>query len=617
MTPKQKKNLIRIIVAAILMIALEFVNSTGAARFFLYMIPYLIVGYDLLIKAARGIKNLRALDENFLMAVATLGAIGLALYDNGDYTEAVAVMLFYQIGELFESYAVGKSRKNISELMDIRPDFANIETENGLEQVDPDEVEIGSEIIVKPGEKIPIDGVIISGKSALDTVALTGESLPRDVDVGSEVVSGCVNLNGVLKIRTTKLFGESTASKILDLVENASSRKSKSEEFITKFARVYTPIVVACAVALAIIPPIVTGDFATWIYRALIFLVISCPCALVISIPLTFFAGIGGASREGILIKGSNFLETLSKVKTVVMDKTGTLTRGIFDVSAIHAKNFDENQLIHLAAHAERYSTHPIGISIKNFYPNENDNCDVEILEEIAGQGIRAKINGEIISVGNEKLMDAVGAAWKPCSKAGTIIHVAIGEKYIGHVVIADVVKKNSKVAVEKMFDVGIENIFMLTGDSEKVAAQVAVELGIKNYRSELLPADKVTELEKILSDEKNLRVAFVGDGINDAPVLSRADVGIAMGAMGADAAIEAADVVLMDDDPLKISRAVKIAKKCLRIVKQNIYLAIGIKVLCMILGAIGLANMWFAIFADVGVMILAVLNAIRALFIN
>ena len=602
MTPKQKKNLIRIIVAAILMIALEFVNSTGAARFFLYMIPYLIVGYDLLIKAARGIKNLRALDENFLMAVATLGAIGLALYDNGDYTEAVAVMLFYQIGELFESYAVGKSRKNISELMDIRPDFANIETENGLEQVDPDEVEIGSEIIVKPGEKIPIDGVIISGKSALDTVALTGESLPRDVDVGSEVVSGCVNLNGVLKIRTTKLFGESTASKILDLVENASSRKSKSEEFITKFARVYTPIVVACAVALAIIPPIVTGDFATWIYRALIFLVISCPCALVISIPLTFFAGIGGASREGILIKGSNFLETLSKVKTVVMDKTGTLTRGIFDVSAIHAKNFDENQLIHLAAHAERYSTHPIGISIKNFYPNENDNCDVEILEEIAGQGIRAKINGEIISVGNEKLMDAVGAAWKPCSKAGTIIHVAIGEKYIGHVVIADVVKKNSKVAVEKMFD---------------VAAQVAAELGIKNYRSELLPDDKVLELEKILAAEKNSKVAFVGDGINDAPVLSRADIGIAMGAMGADAAIEAADVVLMDDDPLKISRAVKIAKKCLRIVKQNIYLAIGIKVLCMILGAIGLANMWFAIFADVGVMILAVLNAIRALFIN
>ena len=598
-----------------LMIALEFVPSTGAARFFLYMIPYLIVGYDLLIKATRGIKNLRALDENFLMAVATLGAISLAVYDNGDYTEAVAVMLFYQIGELFESYAVGKSRKNISELMDIRPDFANIETENGIEQVDPDEVEIGTEIIVKPGEKIPIDGVIISGKSTIDTVALTGESLPRDVDIGAEVVSGCVNINGVLKIRTTKLFGESTASKILDLVENASSRKSKSEEFITKFARVYTPIVVACAVALAIIPSIVTGDFATWIYRALIFLVISCPCALVISIPLTFFAGIGGASREGILIKGSNFLETLSKVKTVVMDKTGTLTQGVFDVSDIHAKDFDANQLIHLAAHAERYSTHPIGISIKNFYPNENDNCDVEILEEIAGQGIRAKINGEIISVGNEKLMDAVGAKWKACDKAGTIIHVAIAEKYIGHVVISDVVKPTAKKSVEEMFAAGIENIFMLTGDSEKVAAQVAAELGIKNYRSELLPADKVTELEKILAVEKNSKVAFVGDGINDAPVLSRADVGIAMGAMGADAAIEAADVILMDDDPLKISRAVKISRKCLRIVKQNIYLAIGIKILCMILGAVGLANMWFAIFADVGVMILAVLNAIRALF--
>ena len=616
MTPKQKKNLIRIIVAAVLMVIFNFVPATGVARFFLYMIPYLIVGYDILIKAAKGIKNLRALDENFLMAVATVGAIGLALYDNGDYTEAVAVMLFYQVGELFESYALGKSRKNISELMDIRPDFANVETENGLEQVDPDEVEIGTEIIVKPGEKIPIDGVIISGKSTLDTIALTGESLPRDVDVGAEVVSGCININGVLKIRTTKLFGDSTASKILDLVENASSRKSKSEEFITKFARIYTPIVVACAVALAIIPSIVTGDFATWIYRALIFLVISCPCALVISIPLTFFAGIGGASHEGILIKGSNFLETLSKVKTVVMDKTGTLTRGTFDVSAIHAKDFDETQLIHLAAHAERYSTHPIGISLRGAYPNEKDNCDVEILEEIAGQGIRAKINGEIISVGNEKLMDAIGAEWKPCYKAGTIIHVAIGEKYVGHVVISDVVKPNAKAAVEKMFATGIDDIVMLTGDSEKVAAQVAAELGIKNYRSELLPADKVTELEKILNAKPYAKVAFVGDGINDAPVLTRADVGIAMGAMGADAAIEAADVVLMDDDPLKISRAVKIARKCLSIVKKNIYLAIGVKVLCMILGAVGIANMWFAIFADVGVMVLAVMNSIRALFV-
>ena len=615
MSKKQKKKLIRIVVAATLMIALEFVNFTGATRFFLYMIPYLIVGYDLLIKAARGIKNLRALDENFLMAVATIGAICLALYDDGNYTEAVAVMLFYQIGELFESYAVGKSRKNISELMDIRPDFANIETKNGIEQVDPAEIEIGTEIIVKPGEKIPIDGVIISGKSTLNTIALTGESLPRDVDIGAEVFSGCINLSGVLKIRTTKIFDESTASKILELVENASSLKSKSEEFITKFARIYTPIVVACAVALAIIPSIFTGNFSTWIYRALIFLVISCPCALVISIPLTFFAGIGGASREGILIKGSNFLETLSKVKTIVFDKTGTLTHGIFDVSAIHAKDFEEKKLIHLAAHAERYSTHPIGISLRKAYKNENDDCDVEILQEIAGQGIRAKINGKIISVGNEKLMDAVGAKWKPCKNFGTIIHVAIDENYIGHIVISDVIKKNSKIAIEKIFSSGIENIVMLTGDNKKISAQIANELGIKNFRSELLPADKMNELEKILSDEKNLKVAYVGDGINDAPVLSRADVGIAMGAMGADAAIEAADVVLMDDDPLKISRAIKISKKCLKIVKENIFLAIGIKILCMILGAIGIANMWFAIFADVGVMVIAVLNAIRALF--
>ena len=617
MTLKQKKKLVRIVVAAVIMIAFEFVTLTGTAKFFLYMIPYLIVGYDILIKAAKGIKNLRALDEHFLMAVATIGAIGLALYTDGDYTEAVAVMLFYQIGELFESYAVDKSRRNISELMDIRPDFANVETENGIEQVDPDEIEIGTEIIVKPGEKIPIDGVIIAGKSALNTIALTGESLPRDVEVGAEVVSGCVNINGVLKIRTTKLFEESTASKILDLVENASSRKSKSEEFITKFARIYTPIVVSCALALAIIPSIITGDFATWIYRALIFLVISCPCALVISIPLTFFAGIGRASHEGILIKGSNFMETLSKVKTVVMDKTGTLTQGIFDVSAVHAKDFDEKQLIHLAAHAERYSTHPIGISLRGAYPNENDNCDVEILKEIAGQGISAKINGEIVSVGNEKLMDAVGAEWKPCTKAGTIVHVAIGTRYVGHVVIADVVKPTAQFAVEEMFSSGVKDVVMLTGDSEKVAAQVAAELGIKNYRSELLPDDKVLELEKILAAEKNYKVAFVGDGINDAPVLSLADIGIAMGAMGADAAIEAADVVLMDDNPLKIPRAIKIARKCLMIVKENIFFAVGVKILCMVLGAIGIANMWFAIFADVGVMVLAVLNAARMLFID
>ena len=612
-----KKKLIRIIVAAVLMIILQLINPEGTARFFLYMIPYLVVGYDLLIEAAEGIKEFRPLDENFLMAVATIGAICLALSGNGDYTEAVAVMLFFQVGELFEHYAVHRSRQNISDLMDIRPDFANVETVNGIEKVDPNEVEVGTEIIIKPGEKIPIDGVVVSGQSTLDTIALTGESLPRDVSVGSEVISGCVNISGVLKVRTTKIFGESTASKILDLVENASSRKAKSEEFIRKFAKVYTPIVVAGAVALAIIPSLIFGDFATWLYRALIFLVISCPCALVISIPLTFFAGIGGAGHEGILIKGSNFMETLANVSTVVMDKTGTLTQGVFDVSDVHAENFDAEKLIHLAAHAERFSTHPIGISLREAYADENDDCEVEILEEIAGQGVRAKINGEIVNVGNEKLMDAVGAAWKPCTKAGTIIHVAIGENYVGHVVISDVIKPNAKKSIAEMYDAGIGEVIMLTGDSEKVAAQVAAEIGIKNFRSELLPADKVNEFEKILysRDADDAKVAFVGDGINDAPVLSRADVGIAMGALGADAAIEAADVVLMDDDPKKISRAVRIAKKCMAIVKENIYLAIGVKVLVLILGAIGFAGMWFAIFADVGVMVLTVMNSIRMLY--
>ena len=612
-----KKKLIRIIVAAVLMIILQLINPEGTARFFLYMIPYLVVGYDLLIEAAEGIKEFRPLDENFLMAVATIGAICLALSGNGDYTEAVAVMLFFQVGELFEHYAVHRSRQNISDLMDIRPDFANVETDNGIEKVDPNEVAVGTEIIIKPGEKIPIDGVIVSGQSTLDTIALTGESLPRDVSVGSEVISGCVNISGVLKVRTTKIFGESTASKILDLVENASSRKAKSEEFIRKFAKVYTPIVVAGAVALAIIPSLIFGDFATWLYRALIFLVISCPCALVISIPLTFFAGIGGAGHEGILIKGSNFMETLANVSTVVMDKTGTLTQGVFDVSDVHAENFDAEKLIHLAAHAERFSMHPIGISLREAYADENDDCEVEILEEIAGQGVRAKINGEIVNVGNEKLMDAVGAAWKPCTKAGTIIHVAIGENYVGHVVISDVIKPNAKKSIAEMYDAGIGEVIMLTGDSEKVAAQVAAEIGIKNFRSELLPADKVTEFEKILysRDADDAKVAFVGDGINDAPVLSRADVGIAMGALGADAAIEAADVVLMDDDPKKISRAVRIAKKCMAIVKENIYLAIGVKVLVLILGAIGFAGMWFAIFADVGVMVLTVMNSIRMLY--
>ncbi|MCR5833309.1 MAG: cadmium-translocating P-type ATPase [Selenomonadaceae bacterium] len=617
MTPKQFKNLIRIIAAAVLLIALNFVDCSGGMRFLLYLVPYVIVGYDIVLKAVHGLKNLRALDESLLMTIATLGAFALAIYEDGDYTEAIAVMLFYQIGEWFQSYAVGKSRKNISELMDIRPDYANIETADGLEQVDPDDVEIGTVIVVQPGEKIPIDGVIEEGTSTLNTVALTGESLPREVSVGAEVISGCINLNGVLKIRTTKDFDESTASKILELVEDASSRKSKSEDFIAKFARIYTPVVVICAVALAVIPPLIVGDWSTWLYRALIFLVISCPCALVISIPLSFFAGIGGASRAGILIKGSNFLETLSKVKTVVMDKTGTLTQGSFDVDAVHSKNlnFDGEKLLHLAAHVERYSTHPIANSLRKAYPHEHDDCSVESVEEIAGRGIRANVNGQIVCVGNEKFMEDIDAEWTSCHKVGTVIHVAVNGEYAGHVVISDSIKPHAKAAVAAMKSEGIEDIVMLTGDSEKIASKVAAELEIKNYRSELLPADKVNEFEKILSAQKSDgKVAFVGDGINDAPVLGRADVGIAMGALGSDAAIEAADVVLMDDDPLKISKAIKISRKCLSIVKQNIVFAIGVKVLCLILGAIGLANMWAAIFADVGVMILAVLNSIRTL---
>ena len=601
-----------------MMVALNFAPLSGLPRFLFYLVPYLIIGYDILIKAFKGLKNRQAFDESLLMAIATLGAICLAVYEDGDYTEAIAVMLFYQVGEFFQSYAVGKSRKNIGELMDIRPDFANIETENGIEKVEPDEIEIGTEIIVRPGEKIPIDGVVVDGESNLNTVALTGESVPRAVQKGSEVMSGCINLNGVLKIRTTKEFDDSTASKILELVEDASSRKSKSEEFITKFARVYTPTVVFCAIALAVIPSLIFGDFGTWIYRALIFLVISCPCALVISIPLTFFAGIGGASRDGILIKGSNFMETLSNVKTVVMDKTGTLTRGIFDVTDIHSKNlkFPAEKLIHLAAHTERFSTHPIANSLRKAYPHEHDDCKVEDIEEISGLGIRAKINGENVCVGNEKFMESLGAKWNPCEKVGTIIHVAVNGEYAGHIIISDEPKPTAKNAVDAMKNIGVKNIFMLTGDSEKIAANVAKELGIKNYRSELLPADKVAEVEKILATQKKSdKVAFVGDGINDAPVLSRADIGIAMGAIGSDAAIEAADVVLMNDDPLKISRAIQISKKCMRIVKQNIYFSIGVKVLCLILGAVGIANMWAAIFADVGVMVLAVLNAIRVLF--
>ena len=617
MNAKQRRNLIRILIAAALLIALNFVDVSGVEKFLLYLVPYLIVGYDIVLKAFHGIKNFRAFDESLLMTIATVGAFALAICEDGDYTEAIAVMLFYQIGEWFQSYAVGRSRKNISELMDIRPDYANVETDDGLEQVDPDEVEVGTIIIVQPGEKIPIDGIVEEGNSTLNTVALTGESLPREISIGAEVISGCINLNGVLKIRTTKEFGESTASKILELVEDASSRKSKSEDFIVKFARIYTPVVVICAGALAIIPSIIFGDWATWIYRALIFLVISCPCALVISIPLSFFAGIGGASREGILIKGSNFLETLSKVKTVVMDKTGTLTQGSFEVDAVHSKNlnFDAEKLLHLVAHVERYSTHPIANSLRKAYPNERDDCTVEEVEEIAGRGIRAKINGQVVSVGNEKFMDEIGAAWKACYKVGTIIHVAVNGDYAGHVVISDAIKPHAKEAVADMKNAGVEKIFMLTGDTEKIAAKVASELAIKNYRSELLPADKVTEFEKILSASSG-KVAFVGDGINDAPVLSRADVGIAMGALGSDAAIEAADVVLMDDDPRKISRAIKISRKCLGIVKQNIFFAIGVKFLCLIFGAMGLANMWAAIFADVGVMILAVLNAIRTLIV-
>ena len=622
MNRKQRKNLLRIILAAALLIGLNFVEVSGVERFILYMVPYLIVGYDILIKAGKGIKNLQALDENFLMAVATAGAIALAIYSgSGDYTEAVAVMLFYQIGEWFQSYAIGRSRENISALMDIRPDYANVENLGRLEQVDPSEIETGTVIVVEPGEKVPIDGVVIEGNSTLNTSALTGESLPRNVQAGDEILSGCINLNGVLRVRTTKLFDESTASKILDLVENASSRKSHSENFITKFARIYTPVVVGSAVALAVIPSLIFGNFETWLYRALIFLVISCPCALVISIPLTFFAGLGGASRAGILIKGSNFLETLSKVKTVVMDKTGTLTRGIFEVDAVHPIStncISENptearQLLHYSAHVEKYSTHPIATSLKNAYPAENDGCTVENVEELAGLGIRAEVNGNVIHVGNDKLMEKIGAAWKPCDRLGTIIHVAINGAYAGHVVIADKLKPRAKKAVEELYRSGVNRIVMLTGDIKKVAAKVAGDLGIGEYYAELLPAQKVEQLEKILA-EKSFAVAFVGDGINDAPVLARADIGIAMGAMGADAAIEAADVVLMDDDPLKISRAIELAKKTLAIVKENIYFAIGVKVLCLILGAVGLANMWFAIFADVGVMVLAVLNALRAL---
>lgn len=627
MTKKQKKNLIRIIVAVVLMVALLFLPVDGIVRFALFLIPYLIIGYDILIKAGKGIINRQPFDECFLMAVATIGAMAIALVENGDYTEAIAVMLFYQIGEWFQSYAVGKSRKNISELMDIRPDYANIEDENGsLEQVDPDDVEIGTVIVVQPGEKVPIDGIVAEGSSTLDTAALTGESLPRNVKAGDEVISGCINNNGLLKIRTTKEFGESTASKILDLVENASSKKSRSENFITKFARVYTPIVVFSALALAVLPPLVqmiignNTEWGTWIYRALTFLVISCPCALVVSVPLSFFAGIGGASREGVLVKGSNYLEILADTKTVVFDKTGTLTKGVFEVTAVHPEIIDKNELLHLAAHVERYSKHPIANSLRAAYADEADECSVENVEEIAGQGVRVAVNGDVICVGNEKMMKSVSAKITSCGHehTGTVIHVSRNSEYIGHIVISDVEKPTSQQAVKALKHSGIRKTVILTGDSKAVAEKVAKDLKVDSVYSELLPADKVSKVEELLSEKSQKEtLAFVGDGINDAPVLSRADIGIAMGAMGSDAAIEAADIVLMDDDPLKISKAIKISRKCMRIVKENIWFAIGIKVVCLILGAIGLANMWVAIFADVGVMVLAVLNAIRAMFVK
>ena len=626
MNKKQKKMLLRIVAAAILMVALAFAPVDGAARFIAYAVPYLLVGYDILWKALKGIKNRQVFDENFLMAVATVGAIVLAVYSgSGDYTEAVAVMLFYQIGELFQSYAVGKSRRNISELMDIRPDYANIERDGQLEQVDPDEVEIGSIIVVQPGEKVPIDGVVTEGMSNLNTSALTGESLPRDVAPGDEIISGCINMTGVLRIRTTKDFGESTVSKILDLVENASSRKSKSEDFISKFARVYTPAVCISALVLAIAPPVVrmaamglAPEWGTWIYRALTFLVISCPCALVISIPLSFFAGIGGASKEGGLVKGSNYLETLSQTNIVVFDKTGTLTQGVFEVNGIHHSGMDEAELIELAALAESASSHPISKSLQKAYGKPIDRSRATDIQEISGHGVIAMVDGRQVAAGNDKLMAKLGVKAIPCHQAGTIIHMAVDGVYAGHIVISDVVKPTSRRAIAALKDAGVRKTVMLTGDAKAVAAQVASFLGIDEVFSQLLPADKVTKVEELLSRKgKKEKLAFVGDGINDAPVLRRADIGIAMGAMGSDAAIEAADVVLMDDDPLKIAKAIRISRKCLGIVYQNIVFAIGVKLLCLALGAVGLANMWLAIFADVGVMILAVLNAIRALFVH
>ena len=620
MTKRQKKSLTRIIIAAVLMIILKFLPVEGWLKFVLYMVPYLVVGYDILRKAFKGILNKQVFDENFLMAVATIGAIAL-----GNYKEGVSVMLFYQIGELFQSYAVGKSRRNISDLMDIRPDYANIETDGELEQVDPDEVEVGTVIVVQPGEKVPIDGVIEEGTSTLNTSALTGESVPREAKTGDEVISGCINLTGLLKIRTTKEFGESTVSKILELVENSSSRKSKSENFISKFARYYTPAVCYGALALAILPPLVrmlvmglAPEWGDWIYRALTFLVISCPCALVISIPLSFFAGIGGASHEGVLVKGSNYLETMAQTKYVVFDKTGTMTQGVFEVSGVHHNTMPEEELLEYAALAECSSSHPISKSLQKAYGKQINRDRVTDIEELSGKGVTAKVDGVKVAAGNAKLMKYLGIEYSECDEIGTIVHVAVDGAYAGHILISDKLKPHAKEAIRDLKKAGITKTVMLTGDMKRVADKVAAELGIEEVYSELLPADKVAKVESLLNQKSEKeKLAFVGDGINDAPVLSRADIGIAMGALGSDAAIEAADVVLMDDDPKKIAKAIKISRKCMRIVYENIYFALGIKAICLILGALGIANMWMAIFADVGVMVIAVLNAIRALFVK
>ena len=625
MNKKQKKMLTRILIAAVMMVVLELLPTTGILRFVLYMIPYLVIGYDILRKAFRGILNRRIFDENFLMVVATLGAIAVGLAGTGDYTEAIAVMLFYQIGELFQSYAVGKSRKNISELMDIRPDYANVEQEGELVRVDPDEVAVGTEIIVQPGEKVPIDGIVVDGYSTLNTSALTGESLPREIVEGEEIISGCINMTRVLRVKTTKEFGESTVSKILELVENSTSHKSRSEAFITKFAKYYTPVVCYGALALALLPPLarmlffgLPADWGTWVYRALTFLVISCPCALVISIPLSFFAGIGGASNAGILIKGSNYLETLAKTKLIVFDKTGTLTKGVFEVNGIHHSELENQKLLEYAALAESASSHPISKSIRRAYGQELDHSRVRDIEEISGSGVTAVVDGMFVAAGNDKLMKKLNVPYIECRSIGTIVHMAIDGKYAGHIVISDIEKPHAVEAVAELRKTGIERTVMLTGDKQRVAEQVAEHLGIDQVFSEMVPADKVNKVEEMLAKKpENQKLAFVGDGINDAPVLRRADIGIAMGAMGSDAAIEAADIVLMDDEPLKIAKAIRISRKCLRIVHENIVFALGVKILCLILGAFGIANMWLAIFADVGVMILAVLNAIRALFVK